>query len=83
MDIKERICGLRKAESRVARLERSVRRFDLTVRKLEQDRDGIRLVLAKRGSGKRGGRPRCHRVFWLGEPYTVDMERRLSLLPAE
>ena len=25
----------------------------------------------------------CHRVFWLGEPYTVDMERRLSSLPAE
>lgn len=83
MDIKARIRELRKAESRVARLERSVRRFDLTVRKLEQDRDGIRLVLAKRGSGRRGGRIRCHRVFWLGEPYAVDLESRLSALPAE
>lgn len=83
MDIKARVSGLRKAESRVSRLERAVRKFDLTVRKFERDRDGIRLVLAKRGSGNRGGRTRCHRVFWLGEPYTVDMERRLLALPAE
>lgn len=83
MDIEARVLGLRKAESRVSRLERAVRKFDLTVRKFERDRDGIRLVLAKRGSGNRGGRIRCYRVFWLGEPYTVDMERRLSALPAE
>ncbi len=79
----ERLTALRAADARVARLIASARRYRLTVRKFERDRDGVRLVLARRGSGGRGGKLVCQRVFFLGEPYTVAQYDRLAALPAE
>ncbi len=83
MTTAERIRKLKSAESRVTRLESAVRRYRLTVRRFERDRDGVRLVLARRGSGGRGGKLVCQRVFFLGEPYTQVQYDRLAALPAE
>lgn len=83
MDTRERLTALRAADARVARLIASARRYRLTVRKFEQDRDGVRLVLARRGSGSRGGRLVCRRVFFLAEPYSQTQYDRLAALPAE
>lgn len=83
MNIRDRIHALRIAEAGVRRLERAVRRYRLTVRSFRENRDGVTLVLARRGSGARGGKLRGRRDWYLPRPYNTDQYQRLAALPGE
>lgn len=80
----EKLKSLRANDVRVSRLLRAVAHYSLTIRSWNQRRDGLRLVLARRGSGSRGARRlRNHRVVFLPEPLSTAQVDRLSHIPGE